>query len=102
MGRWSGWFGAGKRTAAIHGALPYDKAGYTVREVASTVPEGYAKVGDWTIPATEQTDAARRQYILDDHGIDARIQIVKVDAETGGKVAVAVKKRYEHMFDSMI
>lgn len=32
------WFGTGKRPAGVHGAVPYDRAGYTVREVPETVP----------------------------------------------------------------
>ena len=28
------WFGAGKRPAGAHGAIPYDRAGYTVRGAA--------------------------------------------------------------------
>lgn len=37
------WFGAGKRPAGVHGAIPYDRAGYTVREVPETVPEGFKR-----------------------------------------------------------
>ena len=32
------WFGTGKRPAGVHGAVPYDRAGYTIREVPETVP----------------------------------------------------------------
>ena len=37
------WFGTGKRPAGVHGAVPYDRAGYTVREVPETVPEGFKR-----------------------------------------------------------
>lgn len=40
------WFGAGKRPAGVHGAIPYDRAGYTVREVPETVPEGFKRAGN--------------------------------------------------------
>ena len=36
------WFGKGRRNAGIDGAIPYDEAGYTIHEVESTVPDGYA------------------------------------------------------------
>ncbi|QWT17268.1 VaFE repeat-containing surface-anchored protein [Collinsella sp. zg1085] len=83
------WYGAGMRNERIQGALPYDEHGYTVREVASTVPAGYKKVADWTISAAEQVDGALLQYIRDDAPLSSRIQIVKVDAESGNTVALA-------------
>lgn len=52
------WFGAGKRPAGAHGAIPYDRAGYTVREVVETVPEGFKQAGEWTITAEQTADGA--------------------------------------------
>lgn len=80
------WFGEGERTEGINGALPYDKAGYTIHEVEETVPEGFAHVGDWKITADSIADGVRFQYIIDDHVVTTRLQIVKVDAETGQTV----------------
>lgn len=42
-----------------HGAIPYDRAGYTVREVAETVPEGFKQAEEWTITAEQTADGAR-------------------------------------------
>ena len=35
------WYGTGEAPEGIGGALPYDRAGYIVREVAETTPDGY-------------------------------------------------------------
>lgn len=40
------WFGAGKRPGGAHGAIPYDRAGYTLREVPESVPEGFKQAGE--------------------------------------------------------
>lgn len=77
------WMGAGKRTEAIHGALPYDAAGYTVREVPSTVPEGYRPCKDWVISPEQMADGACHDFIVDNDFVSSRIQVVKVDAATG-------------------
>lgn len=83
------WFGAGKRPAGAHGAIPYDRAGYTVREVAETVPEGFKQAGEWTITAEQTADGAELQYIVDNHALSTHLQIVKRDAQTGGTVPLA-------------
>ena len=83
------WFGIGKRPAGAHGAIPYDRAGYTVREVAETVPEGFKQAGEWTITAEQSTDGAELQYIIDNHALSTHLQIVKRDAQTGGTVPLA-------------
>lgn len=83
------WFGAGKRPAGVHGAIPYDRAGYTVREVAETVPEGFKQAGEWTITAEQTADGAELQYIVDNHALSTHLQIVKRDAQTGGTVPLA-------------
>ena len=83
------WFGAGKRPAGTHGSIPYDRAGYTVREVAETVPEGFKQAGEWTITAEQTADGAELQYIVDNHALSTHLQIVKRDAQTGGTVPLA-------------
>ena len=83
------WFGAGKRPAGAHGAIPYDRAGYTVREVAETVPDGFKQAGEWTITAEQIADGAELQYIIDNHALSTHLQIVKRDAQTGGTVPLA-------------
>ena len=83
------WFGAGKRPAGAHGAIPYDRAGYTVREVAETVPEGFKQAGEWTIEANQISDGAELQYIVDNHALSTHLQIVKRDAQTGASVPLA-------------
>ena len=83
------WFGAGKRPAGAHGAIPYDRAGYAVREVAETVPEGFKQAGEWTITAEQTADGAELQYIVDNHALSTHLQIVKRDAQTGGTVPLA-------------
>ena len=84
------WFGAGKRPAGAHGAIPYDRAGYTVREVAETVPEGFKQAGEWTITAEQTADGAELQYIIDNHALSTHLQIVKRDAQTGGTVPLSM------------
>lgn len=83
------WFGAGKRPAGAHGAIPYDRAGYTVREVAETVPEGFKQAGEWTIEANQISDGAELQYIVDNHALSTHLQIVKRDTQTGASVPLA-------------
>ena len=80
------WFGEGERVEGISGALPYDAAGYTVREVAETVPEGFEKVDDWTISAEEIADGACLRYIVNNHSLNTRLTIVKTDAASGQTV----------------
>lgn len=83
------WMGAGKRNAGIDGALPYDAAGYTIREVASTVPEGFDHVDDWTIPADQQANGTCKQYSVIDKTLNSRLQVVKADAESGKTVPLS-------------
>lgn len=83
------WFGAGARVSGVHGAIPYDRAGYTVREVAETIPDGFKQAGEWTITAEQIADGAELQYIIDNHALSTHLQIVKRDAQTGGTVPLA-------------
>lgn len=83
------WFGSGKRNAGITGAVPYDAAGYTIREVDSTVPEGFDHVDDWTISADDLVDGTTKYYSVIDKTLNSRIQIVKTDAETGNTVPLS-------------
>lgn len=82
------WFGAGTRAPGVHGALPYDAAGYTIHEVESTVPAGFSHIGDWTISAQQMADGAKLQYIADNHALAIRLQVVKRDASSGQVVAL--------------
>lgn len=83
------WFGAGTRPEAAGGALPYDAAGYTIHEVESSVPEGFSHVGDWTLSPDAMSAGAKLQYIVDNHALSARLQVVKVDATSGLTVPLA-------------
>lgn len=83
------WYGAGARPSGVNGALPYDSKGYLVREVASTVPEGYERMDDFTIEADEQVDGVRLKYIIENKTPAARLQIVKTDALSGQTVPLA-------------
>ena len=83
------WFGAGTRPEQAAGALPYDRAGYTVREDPATVPVGFKRAGDWTIPASSLVNGAKLQYIVDNHAISTHLQIVKLDSDTGTVVPLS-------------
>ena len=83
------WFGDGTRPEGVHGSIPYDRAGYTVREVRETVPEGFKQAGEWSISAEQTTDGATLQYIVDNHAISTHLLIVKRDAQTGSAVPLA-------------
>ena len=83
------WFGAGERPDGVSGTIPYDRAGYTIREVVDTVPDGFKQAGEWTITAEQSTDGAELQYIIDNHALSTHLQIVKRDAQTGGTVPLA-------------
>lgn len=80
------WFGAGKRPEGAAGAIPYDRAGYTVHEVESTVPSGFAHVADWIIDAKSLQNGAKLQFIVNNSDIRTHLQIVKLDASTGTTV----------------
>ena len=69
--------------------MPYDAAGYTIREVDSTVPEGFDHVDDWTISADDLVDGTTKYYSVIDKTLNSRIQIVKTDAETGNTVPLS-------------
>ncbi len=83
------WFGDGTRPEGVHGAIPYDRAGYTVREVRETVPDGFKQAGEWSISAEQIADGVVLQYIVDNHAISTHLQIVKRDAQTGSAVPLA-------------
>lgn len=83
------WFGKGARPEGVKGALPYDEAGYTVHEVAETVPAGYERAEDWTIDANAMVDGTTLSYIVRNRVLSSRLQIVKEDAETGLVVPLA-------------
>lgn len=84
-----GWFGAGERPEGVHGAIPYDREGYTVREVASTTPEGYQSAPDWHVTPEQMLDGVTLHYIVDNDFVASRIQVVKVDAASGRAVPLA-------------
>lgn len=83
------WFGAGTRPDGVHGAIPYDREGYTVREVPETVPAGFKRAEDWTIAPEQIADGAKLQYIVDNHTLSTHLQIIKRDAQTGASVPLA-------------
>ena len=83
------WFGAGTRPGGVKGALPYDDAGYRVHEVEETVPKGYERIEDWTIDAKQVEDGTTLSYIAGNRIYAARLQIIKMDAETGLSVPLA-------------
>lgn len=83
------WMGEGKRNENINGALPYDEAGYTVREVPETVPEGFDHVDDWQLSAEQMADGANLQFSVIDKTLNSKIQIVKTDAASGSTVPLA-------------
>ena len=83
-----GWYGEGTRNDGIKGCIPYDAAGYTVREVASTVPAGY-KPTSWQVTPAEMVDGTTLSYIVDNDRVTSHLQIVKTDAESGQTVPLA-------------
>ena len=82
------WLGSGSRPSGASGSIPFDRKGYTVREVENTVPDGFKAVDPWTISADQITDGACLRYMVDNHRARARVQIVKVDAATQEPVAL--------------
>ncbi|PNV68801.1 hypothetical protein C2L71_02185 [Enteroscipio rubneri] len=68
--------------STAEGALPFGS--YIVREVASTVPAGYATVEDFGITVTD--NGQELYYVLED-GTGTPLRVVKVDAETGKAIA---------------
>ena len=83
------WYGSGERPDGVEGALPYDRLGYTIHEVAETTPEGYQPVGDWTISPEQMVDGVTLHYIADNDFVRSRIQVVKVDASSGRTIPLA-------------
>ena len=86
------WLGVGERNDAkndLNGAFPYCDYGYTVEENPDTVPEGYHRVGSFTIPASVMTDGITLRYAIDNNRIDTHLQIVKTDIESGETVPLA-------------
>lgn len=84
-----GWFGSGERPEGVSGALPYDRGGYVIREVASTTPEGCSPAPDWHVTSDQMVDGVTLHYIVDNDLVSTRIQVVKVDAATGQAVPLA-------------
>ena len=84
-----GWFGSGERPEGVSGALPYDRDGYVIREVASTTPEGCSPAPDWHVTSDQMVDGVTLHYIVDNDLVSTRIQVVKVDAATGQVVPLA-------------
>lgn len=85
----SGWYGAGNRVDGINGCIPYDAAGYTVREVASTVPSGFSPAQPWQITPDQMVDGATLSYIVDNDRVESHVQVVKTDAASGQNVPLA-------------
>lgn len=83
------WFGSGSDAGSIQGAIPYDAAGYTIREAEGTVPDGFAAVSDWTIGVDQMIDGTTLKYIINNHRKLGRLQIVKVDVASGERIALA-------------
>ena len=83
------WFGKGTRPAKASGAIPYDAAGYTIREDPATVPSGFDAVGLWQIDAEQMVDGATLRYSLRDEQLSTRLEIVKVDAASGARIPLA-------------
>ena len=83
------WFGTGGPSNKNAGAIPFDIGGYTVHEVAETVPDGVTPIDDWTITADQMANGAQLRYIVNNKERRCRLQIVKVDAQTGERVNLA-------------
>lgn len=83
------WFGAGARPEGVSGAIPFDRAGYTVREDPSTTPAGYEPAPAWEIGPEQMADGVTLHYIVDNDFPASRIQVVKTDAQTGRNVELA-------------
>lgn len=83
------WFGDGKRPDTVAGAVPFDRAGYTVREDTDTVPDGFKAAGDWQIGADQLADGTTLRYIVNNTVVSSRVRIVKQDAKSGQTVPLA-------------
>ena len=83
------WFGEGERPENAAGALPYDRAGYLIRENEETTPDGLKPLDDWSIEADQMADGVTLRYIVSNQAVAARLQVAKVDADTGERIAAA-------------
>lgn len=83
------WMGTGERPDGAQGSIPYDAAGYTVREDPATVPAGAAPLGDWVIGADEMVDGATLHYAVTNTVVTSQLTIVKTDEESGMPVKLA-------------
>ena len=83
------WFGEGERPENAAGALPYDREGYLIRENKDTTPDGLKPLDDWSIEADQMADGVTLRYIVSNQAVAARLQVAKVDADTGERIAAA-------------
>lgn len=83
------WFGDGARADGIKGALPFDRKGYIVREVAGTAPAGYRPADDWEIAPSQMADGSTLRYVVNNTVITSHLQIVKTDAANGQVIPLA-------------
>lgn len=83
------WMGAGERPDGARGSVPYDAAGYTVREDPATVPAGAMPLDDWTIGADEMVDGTTLHYAVTNTVVTSQLTIVKTDKESGTPVKLA-------------
>lgn len=83
------WYGDGTRPTGVSGSIPYDQKGYTVREVASTVPDGYERMDDFTIGPDQMADGVRLKYIIENATAGTRLQIIKKDTSSNQTIPLA-------------
>lgn len=83
------WFGEGSRGKDISGALPYDKAGYTIKEDPDTTPKGFKTAGSWSIVPEQIENGLTLRYIVNNKEISSRVQIVKLDTDSGQAIPLA-------------
>lgn len=76
----STWYGQGNRTPDIHGAIPFDPQGYTVKEVSTYA--AYLPAETWTIAPDQQVDGATLRYIVENQKKASRLTVIKRDADT--------------------
>lgn len=83
------WFGAGTRPDNASGAIPYDAAGYTVREDPDTTPDGFEAAEPWSITADQIVDGVSLSFDVDNAVVASQLTIVKVDKATGQPIPLA-------------
>lgn len=83
------WMGDGERPDGAQGSVPYDAAGYTVREDPATVPAGATPLDNWTIGADEMIDGTTLRYAVTNTVVTSQLTIVKTDEESGMPVKLA-------------